>query len=371
MKQCIFLFNPDNDLALAHGGGHYVAPPFAQKMQADLCTLPMWYAPPGSAVLVPNEAVREWVDEASRRCGLSVRGITPHELPHATDAQFCPWGWSGTIKQRLTRLGVGAHLLPSDTALECIRQLAHRRSSIAMHRFIGSRTALPLSPTPCELTVHADVLRFAKAHPGCYVKMPWSGCGQGVYHAIDPSTAAFEQWCRGALRRQGSLLCEVGLDRILDFALEYRCHGGNAELVGYSVFESDFHSQYGGGIVAQREQLLHIITGKYPDFPEIIPIVSQAVSHIYAGSYDGFLGVDMLLYDHHGATMLNPCVEVNLRATMGLVAGMAGERLTPTAGTGAFKIEYSKTGFSTSGKNRLLLTPVMPDTQYCAYIDWD
>lgn len=371
MKQSIYLFNPDNDLALAHGGGHYVAPPFAQKMQADLCTLPLWYAPPGSAVLVPNSAIRDWVDDASNHFGLSVRGITPDELPQATNAQFCPWGWSGTIKRRLVRLGVDAHLLPSDAALERVRQLAHRRGSIAMHQFISAHTTLPLSPVPFESECLADVLRFAEANPGCYIKMPWSGSGQGVYHAIDPSNATFEQWCRGALRRQGSLLCEVGLNRILDFALEYKCHGGKADLMGFSVFESDFHSQYGGGIVAQREQLLHIITSKYPDFPTVIPIVSQAVSHIYAGSYDGFLGVDMMLYDHHGSIMLNPCVEVNLRATMGLVTCMAGERLPMPSGTGVFKIEYSKTGFPAHRENRLQLTPVMPDTQYCAYIDLD
>ena len=65
MTQRIYLFNPDNDLALAHGGGHYIAPPFAQKMQNDLCALPMWYAEPGSMVLVADEAMREWVDSAS------------------------------------------------------------------------------------------------------------------------------------------------------------------------------------------------------------------------------------------------------------------------------------------------------------------
>ena len=54
MTQRIYLFNPDNDLALAHGGGHYIAPPFAQKMQNDLCALPMWYAEPGSMVLVAD-----------------------------------------------------------------------------------------------------------------------------------------------------------------------------------------------------------------------------------------------------------------------------------------------------------------------------
>ena len=77
MTQRIYLFNPDNDLALAHGGGHYIAPPFAQKMQNDLCALPMWYAEPGSMVLVADEAMCEWVDSTSERLGFTIKGITP------------------------------------------------------------------------------------------------------------------------------------------------------------------------------------------------------------------------------------------------------------------------------------------------------
>ena len=135
MTQRIYLFNPDNDLALAHGGGHYIAPPFAQKMQNDLCALPMWYAEPGSMVLVADEAMREWVDSTSERLGFTIKGITPDSLAKANDASFYPWGWSGTIKKRLIKRGVKAHLLPSDAAMEQVRLLAHRRNSIAMHHF--------------------------------------------------------------------------------------------------------------------------------------------------------------------------------------------------------------------------------------------
>ena len=80
MEERIYLFNPDNDLALAHGGGHYVSPPFARKMQADLCVLPMWYAPPQSCVVVENEQMRGWVDDVSRQYQLQVKGILREEL---------------------------------------------------------------------------------------------------------------------------------------------------------------------------------------------------------------------------------------------------------------------------------------------------
>ena len=79
--------------------------------------------------------------------------------------------------------------------------------------------------------------------------------------------------------------------------------------------------------------------------------------------------MDMLLYNDGGTTKLNPCVEVNLRATMGLVTSMVGEHILPKGSVGRFKIEYSKSGFPTSQENRIYLTPILPDTKYCAYID--
>lgn len=371
MEERIYLFNPDNDLALAHGGGHYVAPPFAQKMQTDLCVLPMWYAHPHSCVVVENEQMREWADSLARPYQLQVTAIPEAALPGLDSGAFCPWGWSGTIKQRLIKKGVSPRLLPADEWLANVRLMAHRRSSIAVHQFLRRYCALPFSPIPIEYSDVADVLRFAMANPGCYVKMPWSGSGQGIYHAIEPQTPEFERWCRGAIRRQQSLLCEPGLHRVMDFAMEFECTGGQSEFLGYSVFKSDFHSQYQGGIVAREEDLFRLITEKYPQFEQVVPMMKRAVDQLFTPFYEGYLGIDMLLYEHNGVIQLNPCVEVNLRATMGLVTSQIGKRLLPEGKTGIFRIEFSKTGFSEMRENRLYLTPIFADTQYCAYIDWD
>ena len=371
MEERIYLFNPDNDLALAHGGGHYVSPPFAQKMQADLCVLPMWYAQPQSRVVVENEQMRGWVDDVSRQYQLQVKGILREELSERDAASFCPWGWSGTIKRRLMKNGVSSRLLPSDEWLAQVRLLAHRRSSIAVHQFLRRHCSLPFSPVPVEYADVAEVLRFAMAHRGCYVKMPWSGSGQGVYHAIEPQTREFEQWCRGAIRRQQSLLCEPGLQRVMEFAMEFECFAGQSNFLGYSVFESDFHSQYQCGIVAREEELLRLICEKYPQFQQVAPLVKCAVDQLFAPHYQGYLGIDMLLFNHQGSIQLNPCVEVNVRATMGLVTAQVGHRLLQGGKKGKFRIAFSKNAIHEMRPNRFYLTPIFPNTQYCAYIDWD
>ena len=135
------------------------------------------------------------------------------------------------------------------------------------------------------------------------------------------------RWIDGALKRQGSLLCEVGLDRVQDFAIECECRDGKAHLTGYSIFDSDFHSQFGKGRVAPMEELHQLLLEQYPMLDQVVDDVIEAVDSVIAPHYDGPLGVDMMLYRDSGGKMsLNPCVEVNLRMTMGMVTAAMGSR---------------------------------------------
>ena len=42
----LYLFNPENDLAIAFGGENYTPPPAAQLIGKELSALPLWYADP-------------------------------------------------------------------------------------------------------------------------------------------------------------------------------------------------------------------------------------------------------------------------------------------------------------------------------------
>lgn len=54
MKKTVFLFNPENDMALANFTPYYKVPAEIQRMAADLSVLPAWYAPAGSIVKLPS-----------------------------------------------------------------------------------------------------------------------------------------------------------------------------------------------------------------------------------------------------------------------------------------------------------------------------
>ena len=320
----VYLFNPEHDLALAHGAHNYTAPPFARQLRYDLRLLPAWVAPAGAYIAVPDDAP---IDEDRRWLCDHHLDITPIAVSQIADLGPCcihPWGWDATLCYQLLQVGVSPDNLPTSGQLDIIRRLSHRRTTIAIHHALDDA----FSPCPVELSSQEEVIAFMHQHPGCYLKMPWSGSGKGIYRVIDPmGDSHVLRWIDGALKRQGSLLCEVGLDRVQDFAIECECRDGKTRLTGYSIFDSDFHSQFGMGRVAPMEELHQLLLKQYPSLDQVVDKVIKVLDTIIAPYYNGPLGVDMMLYRNAAcAIALNPCVEVNLRMTMGMVTAAMGSR---------------------------------------------
>ena len=318
----VYLFNPEHDLALAHGAHNYTAPPFARRLRHDLRLLPAWVAPAGSFVAVPDDVP---IDEDCRWLKDHHLDIMPIPISHVAELGACcihPWGWDATLRYQLQSLGVSPKYLPADEELDWIRRLSHRRVSIEVHRALG--TGLE----PVELSAASEVSQFMAAHPGCFLKMPWSGSGKGIYRVLDPDgDNHVPRWIEGALRRQGSLLCEMGLNKAQDFAIECECLEGKTRLTGYSIFDSDFHSQYGSGRVAPMDELHDQLQQQYPGLDPVVDSVLKATDRIIAPHYNGPMGIDMMLYKKEdGGIALSPCVEVNLRMTMGMVTAAMGCR---------------------------------------------
>ncbi|MGN1245121.1 MAG: hypothetical protein ACI4UN_00670, partial [Muribaculaceae bacterium] len=342
-EQLLYIFNPENDLALAYGEEGYTAPPAARQLRRDLQMLPVWWSEPGSTILSQCcDADAEWLKGMGAAFGIDARCIAINHLQNHCFG-YRPWGWNRDLRRRLLNECVAAEQLPEVQHIDKLRELSHRRISQVIHRKVGqvlrekwevrygNSQGLVLPEVPHEAYSVDEVRRYERLHPQCYIKAPWSSSGHGVYRVLEPESRNFEIWTQGVINRQGSIMCEPALTPVQDFAMEYCCRGGKAVFVGYSVFGNDSHSAFSGGIVAREDILREMIVKQMDEasawlLDAVREAVRAAVEEMIAPHYDGYLGVDMMLYDDVGVVRLNPCIEVNLRMTMGAVTAIFAQR---------------------------------------------
>ncbi|MDY6413260.1 MAG: hypothetical protein SPL28_09770, partial [Bacteroidales bacterium] len=311
-----------------------MAPPFAMRMAEDLAVLPAFIAEPGSLLITDSDADARWLERLNGLLALDVHAIGRKELNHLTGYRIMPWGWCLDLRRRLVKWGADRQLLPTKDEIYHLRGLSHRRLTINIHLRLqellrcqatshsggtvesmsnspskiegegGSMIVsvagnhLPLAcPVPVELAVLEDVREFVESHDGCFIKTPWSSSGRGIYHATAGKwTPELEQWCNGALKRQGSVLCEVAFDKVMDLAVEFFACGGKTSVRGFSIFSTDSHSQYHSGIVASQDVLHQRVVELYPQFDVVVEALTRVLDEMVAPHYSGWLGVDMLLY---------------------------------------------------------------------------
>lgn len=112
--------------------------------------------------------------------------------------------------------------------------------------------------------------------------------------------------------------------KVKDFAYEFYSYGdGRVEYVGLSLFETN-RSSYAGNIVAAEEEKAARLRRYLPD--EVLSEARCRLEKYFSESafrdYSGPLGVDMMVVakDDGRGFLLHPCVEINVRRTMGHVA---------------------------------------------------
>ena len=319
-------------------------------MTANLGFLPAWYGTEGDYVLCESdypdlpEAIRPPVG------AVNVDSLTDGlRLP---PLQAAPWGISLPslrMFQELKETCLPELEIPQWN--ERYAELSGRQTAAGCLEEV--RRLLPFPLMPASPTFYSDpeeVARFLEATPGRFVlKAPYSSSGRGLLWMQGerrPAQAEM-QWISGTVRRQGAISIEHALDRSLDFALEFYADGhGNVNYEGLSVFYANEKGVYKHNRLAPQNLLWNLPeaclgAGLRNLLPEA---VAAALSKVYAHHYAGYLGVDMFVYKTPTGYGLHPCVEVNLRCTMGLVAVKLFERWINEHATGTFFVEFHKDG---------------------------
>ena len=320
MSKTLYIFNPENDMALADGKPGYTPPAQIQQMRRELWWLPQWWA--GDDDIVWNGEDR---------------------LCLADDTRILPWGWSPALCHQLKQAGVQASLLPSAERIEHIRQLSHRQTAVSLLQEL--REQLPLDghivgeSTLCQSMEEVEEAvgkmrnEENKRIRNVLLKSPWSSSGRGLKTLSNsplkgedssPLREGWEGsgWVRRILKTQGSVVVEQYLHKIADFALEFWLDGkGGVEYKGLSLFYTNERGAYLGNWVAPEGQKLAWLA-QYIPLQYLQEIRRWWEERLRRFDYSGPVGIDMMLAEEG----ICPCIEVNWRWTMGLVSCLVSEQ---------------------------------------------
>lgn len=347
----LHIFNPENDLALACPSPHFIPPASARQMADDLSALPVWWAMRGDAVCVASvKEARRWAEEAGGICP-EVRWVGRDGLP--SDADVDPWGWSPLMVQRLLTGGADRSRLPDEARLARYRELSNRRHAVDMLAYLcgpGSDLGQKWRDRLCGVSYYCtgeqEIIRRMRQYPETLLKAPWSGSGKGLRLGRGGYVPPLSGWCGRQLREQGGVIVEPVYNKVSDFALEFYADGaGGVRYTGLSVFLTTARGTYAGNWVASEEDKVRWLTDRIPLL--LWQMLKTAVTHYLAdwlgNGYNGHLGVDMMLCRVPGFEYLcvHPCVEINLRRTMGQVSVDLASFLAPSS-EARFVIDYEK-----------------------------
>ena len=316
----VYLFNADTDLAMAHGGAYYMPPRGVKQFMADLAMLPYWYAEEGSAIVACGEDNANFLRQMNECFHRDVKLISPSEL--SENHMLMPWGWNVSLRQRLMEEGVDDTLLPSDEQLATWRILSSRHNTEEILNIFEDKH--PWIGRSWRLTSMDDCRRvLSELSSGCVLKLPWSGSGKGLNWCRAGMTPHIEAWCAKALRTQGSIQAAPIYNKVLDFAMEFvRAASGELTFVGYSRFGTNESGAYQANYLALDEEIEAEIAAYLPPgtLAETQRRLMPMLDKLLANHYCGYLGVDMMVCREEDAYRLHPCVEVNMRMNMGVVA---------------------------------------------------
>lgn len=373
----LYIFNPEHDYALANNDPHFMPPASAVKFALD-CALFLQYIVPEDAILfLPHSATNSF-------CSIKKQAWATE----TSDFQHIqPWGWDALVLRQCQEL-FPQQAQEYHHAVNHVRQLAHRRNTIAAMEYLKQHcpAEIPLPEPAQEMFSTAEMEEYIRKYQHVIFKSPYSGNGRGHLYAHERSNPTLLRQGGGVIRRQGSIMAEPLYEVVQDFAMEFHCHNRETEFSGYSLFNT-LHYGYAGNLLLTDAQIGERLNQWIPEphLHTIQEILRDYITQSIAPYYEGYLGVDMFVYQKDNHFFLNPMVEMNLRMTMGMAAHMLAERYLHSESTGIMRLEYQpgtgkllqhfqnqpplilKDGRWHNGF--LALNPVTEDTQYAITVN--
>ncbi|MCD7930108.1 MAG: hypothetical protein LUH15_01345 [Tannerellaceae bacterium] len=343
-------FNPGHETAVFWGKTNFTPSRNVRKMTEDLAFLPAWYAKEGDLIFIENPENGSPEYFLPGEIYPAVKILTTNGLKEYKKQpllQATPWGLSPDSIHRLEllkrRSGVPLEipvwknnyytLTGRQTAAECLQKITDHLPELVF-------PAIPVFYSNIE-----EIKNYLQKQNGnCLIKTPYSSSGRGLlWIENNKLTPKEEAWIKGAICKQGSVSIEPILCKVADYGWEFLTDGkGNISYEGISPFYTNQNGSFINNRVGSQQQFIREIYQMVPEatYQKIVETVTKVIRETYSYQYKGCIGVDIMIYKDTNRTFrLHPCVEINMRYTMGYLS-LCLEKIIHPDSEGIFGITY-------------------------------
>ena len=399
MSPKLHYYNPGHETVVLEGKAHYTPSVNVCKLQKDLALLPAWYASAGDYVYVENPAHSHHFSTLPEEIRPPVALLFPDspelKAGNLPAMEASPWGISPQSIHLYHQLNkkYGLNIDVPEWNDEYVRLTGRQTAAQCLQKIKSLLPDMELPPVPLFFDDPEHIARYITANPDSYlVKTPYSSSGRGLLWLYEGELSEKDKnWIKGAIKKQGSVSLEPILNRWRDFALEFYSDGkGTVEYKGISMFDTNKRGAYEGNKIEcqfDSQEFFQVFIGE-ETFRKVKDTVALVIQDTYSSLYKGCIGVDMFLYhDRNSSIAIHPCVEINMRYTMGMLAIRIFEQYVHEKAAGIFHLIYEndplvayqahlshlqhcpptikdgklKTGY-------IPLCPVTEETNYMAYV---
>ncbi|MFA5329937.1 MAG: hypothetical protein WC384_19225 [Prolixibacteraceae bacterium] len=374
-KSILFYFNPTCELAVANGSFSYVPPLLLQEMEQDLATLPFVFCTKDDVVL-SEKSPSIFFLEMLENCGFEIPRFCTFAQIEAFSANtfhdILPWGWSPAahfkLKNATTKCTSEFKESPVNSWRSEHKALFERSASLDFlkkilknyPRFFFIQEAL----TGKNVSNSEELEQLLEQHQAIVLKAPVSSSGRGIQ--IIRKTKLNEsnkQWISGIFKQQKYLIAEPYLQKVIDLSFQFKIlPDSKVSYSGFSIFETNSNGQYKGTLIhsdlktilpeENTETLMEMIESTAQIITDLLP------SSVYSNWHRGFLGVDAMLFRDNEKIYMQPCIEINSRLNMGVLARFIEKRVHSKS-SGKFELFYGKPGeFNSFAKKQMQRNPI-------------
>lgn len=333
MVRRLFYFNPTCEMAIVNGQTSYMPPQNLRGFEEDLECIPLWLAGTNDFVLLRNklsDSYQEYLEDLNIKHPCFI--LSREDIGEQLISELHPWGWSPAVHEKLKEFKANMESGWSDHPMSSWKKshsfLLSRLTGLKIieeifnNSFIDyDKILIPQKPVVLRSLEEIQDLN-AVISPPSLLKTPWSASGRGLFKIRDEKEEAVtNQWLTAKLRQQKFLLAEPFLNKILDISFHYIIDKDGYHFLGTTFFKTDNKGRFTGCYTHSPDSKQLDISLFETAILQARQLLINALENLKLKDvYNGPLGIDGLFFIHSdGKIYLHPCIEVNLRYTMGLL----------------------------------------------------